>query len=32
MIVEKYQGHCNVSFDNASFKLQLIVENTSIDD
>lgn len=32
MIAEKYQGHCNVSFDNASFKLQLIVENISIDD
>lgn len=32
MIVEKYHGNCNVSFDNASFKLQLIVENTSIDD
>lgn len=32
MIVEKYHGNCNVSFDNESFKLQLIVENTSIDD
>lgn len=32
MIVEKYHGNCNVSFDNASFKLQLIIENTSIDD
>ena len=32
MIVEKYHGNCNVSFDNESFKLQLIIENTSIDD
>lgn len=32
MIVEKYHGNCNVSFDNESFKLQLVVENTSIDD
>lgn len=32
LIVEKYQGNCNVSFDNESFKLQLIIENTSIDD
>ena len=32
MIVEKYHGNCNVSFDNESFKLLLIIENTSIDD
>lgn len=31
MIVEKYDGHSNISFDNKSFKLQLVLENTDFD-
>lgn len=31
MIVEKYDGSSNVSFDNQSFKLQLALENADLD-
>lgn len=31
MIVEKYEGSSNISFDNQSFKLRLSLENTNFD-